>query len=246
MPDYNEYHFTFKELFTYITLGLLCDALFSYIFYRSLISMVFLSPIVIFVLKKKREECKEKRKRKLTVEFREMMNSVIGSLSAGYSIENSFINAYKDMLLLFGKNSYIAIEFGMIAKALKNNRNIENLLEDFGKRSHVNDIEEFSETFKIAKRSGGNLHEMIKRTADIINEKIDVRRKIETIVSSKKFEQNIMNVVPFGIILYLDMTSPGFFNALYGNLMGISIMTVLLIVYIFSYFLAEKITSINI
>lgn len=246
MPDYNEYRFSFKEMIKYTGLGLLCDGLFAYIFYRSFISVIFLFPLVIFVIKKKKKECMERRKKKLTVEFREMMNSVIASLGAGYSVENAFINSYKDMVLLFGKDSYIALELGMIAKALKNNRNIELLLEDFGKRSHISDIEEFAEIFKIAKRSGGNLPEMIKRTADVINQKIDVRRKIETVISSKKFEQSIMNVVPFGIILYLNMTSPGFFDSLYGNVPGVLIMTILLIIYVLAYFLALKITSIEI
>lgn len=246
MIDYGIYLFSFKELVMYTFTGIACDCLFAYIFYRSYISFIVLLPIVIFVLIKKNKECLIKRKQKLTSEFREMMNSIIANLGAGYSVENAFINSYRDMVLLFGKDAYITKEIGMIAKALKNNRNIEDLLDDFGKRSHVQDISDFAEVFKIAKRSGGNLPEMIRSTADVINEKIEVKRKIETIISAKKFEQNIMNFVPFGIILYLDVTSPGFFNGLYHNFVGIVIMTILLIIYLLAYFLAEKITEIEV
>lgn len=246
MTDYDIYHFNIREWITYILLGVLVDGVFSYVFYRSAIAFIFLTPLIIVVVRKKKEECKLKRKQKLTLEFREMMNSVIANLGAGYSIENSFINTYRDMLLLFGREACITKEIAMIAKALKNNRNIENLLSDFGKRSHIQDIQDFAEVFKIAKRSGGNLPDMIKSTSDIISEKIEVKRKIETIISSKKFEQSIMNVVPFGIILYLDVTSPGFFDSLYHNLTGILIMTTLLIIYFAAYLLAEKITAITI
>lgn len=246
LTDYDEYHFSAKEIIMYGFQGFLCDAVFAYVFYRSILSFFFLFPIVIFVLIKKKNECKIERKQKLTIEFREMMNSCIANLGAGYSIENSFINSYRDMLLLFGKESYITKELGLIAKALKNNRNIEDLLEDFGNRSHVSDIKDFAEVFKIAKRTGGDLSEMIGSTADVINEKIEVKRKIETIISAKKYEQSIMNIVPFGIILYLDMTSPGFFDSLYHNVTGILIMTAMLVIYLIAYFLAEKITTIEV
>lgn len=245
MPDYDQYKFSFRELVLYTLMGVMVAALFAYIFYRSFIAFLFLLPLVFCVLKIKKNECKEKRKQKLTIQFREMMNTVIAHLSAGYSIENSFINSYRDMVLLFGKEACITKELGMISKALRNNRNIEQLLEDLGRRSHVSDINDFAEIFKIAKRSGGNLPDMIKNTAIIINEKIEVKRKIETVISAKKYEQNIMNMVPFAIILYLNFSSPGYFDSLYHNVFGIVIMTILVVIYLAAYMIATKITNIS-
>ena len=220
--------------------------LFTYIFYRSFIAFLILCPVTVFVLRKEKNKYHDKRKSDLTIQFRELMNSLISSLQAGYSIENSFIRAYQDMAMLFTEKSYICDELGFIVKALRNNRNIEELLYDFGVRSDVRDIKDFAEVFKIAKRSGGDLPGMIGQTADVINEKIEVNRKISTIISSKKMEQSIMNVVPFGIVLYIDASSPGFFDSLYHTPVGIAVMTGVLGVYIFAYLLAEKITDINI
>ena len=86
---------------------------------------------------------------------------------------------------------------------------------------------------------------MIRQTVDIISDKIEVSRKISTVISSKKMEQSVMNVVPFGIVLYIDASSPGFFDSLYHNPFGILIMTIVLVIYIFAYLLAEKITDIS-
>ena len=49
-----------------------------------------------------------------------------------------------------------------------------------------------------------------------------------------------MNVVPLVILLYLNLTSPGYFDVLYGNLSGICIMSVCLIIYLIAYALSEQ------
>lgn len=245
LPDYDSYKFSFTEKGIVLAEGIGIILLFSYIFYRSIIAVLFLLPILPVFIKKKRNDYINKQKEKLTYEFREMMASLIAALVAGYSVENAFASSYKDMVMLYGKDSLICRELSYINRAVNNNRNIEDLLQDFAKRSYSKDIKDFADIFAIAKRSGGNLPSIIRRTAGIITDKIEISTKIATIVSAKKYEQSIMNFVPFGIILYIDMTSPGFFNSLYHNPAGVVIMTILIIVYISAYLIAEKITDIK-
>ena len=245
MPDYDKYEFSFSEKVKVFIEGMAIIFLFSYIFYRSYLAIIILLPILPIFFKKKRNDYIKKQTERLTYEFREMMSSLIAALVAGYSVENAFAASYKDMLMLYGNNSLICNELSYINRAINNNRNIEELLQDFGNRSHSKDIKDFAEIFAIAKRSGGNLPSIIKRTAGIITDKIEISTKIATIISAKKYEQSIMNIVPFGIILYIDMTSPGFFNSLYHTPAGIGIMTILIIIYISAYLLAEKITDIK-
>lgn len=220
--------------------------LLSYIFYRSIVAFIFLLPIVVLFIRNKKRSLIIKRKEKLSLQFKEMMISVITNLEAGNSVENALIGSYKDMVLLFGKEAMISKELLYMTRCIKNNRTVEDLLGDFGCRSHIKDIQDFAEIFKIAKRSGGDLAGMIRSTVDIISEKMDVKRRIYTLVSAKKFEQSIMNVVPFGIILYIDMTSPGFFNGLYGNLVGVLIMSLMLLIYMVAYYMAGRILEIEV
>ena len=179
-----------------------------------MIAFIILSPLIFFIIKTEKKKYTEKRKTDLSLQFRELMNSLIASLGAGYSIENAFSRSYQDMIMLFGEKSYIAPEISYMLKAIKNNRNIEDLLYDFGERSGVKDIKDFAEIFRIAKRSGGDMPYMIRQTVDIISDKIDA-------------------------------SSPGFFDSLYHNPFGIMIMTIVLVIYIFAYLLAEKITDIS-
>lgn len=230
----------------YLLQGVGCICLIAYVFYRSYIAVFFLLPLLYFFWKGKKKERIKNQKQKLRLEFREMMNSLIAGLEAGYSVENAFLRSEGDLVMLFGSRSFMVNELGYMKKALRNNRNLEDVLENFALRSHIKDIEDFAQVFRIAKRSGGDLPQIMKSSADMIAEKMEVQRKIDTIISAKKLEQSIMNVVPFAIILYVDFSSPGFFESLYHNVTGILIMTALLAVYLFAYYLAGKIISIKI
>lgn len=150
------------------------------------------------------------------------------------------------MILLYGKKSSIVRELDYIRRGLDNNLVIEQMLLELGMRSGVDDIRQFGEVFAIAKRSGGNLTETIAMTAAMIEEKADVEQEIDVMISSRKMESNVMSLVPFFMILYMDISSAGFFDGLYHNIAGAAIMTVCLVIYAAAYLLSRKLVDIRI
>lgn len=245
--SYDNYRMNIREIICYGLQGVGIAALVSYVFYRSaIVFLLLLIPELIFLLRQKKKNLLHRRKEELNLQFKEMMHAVIAGLQAGYSIENAFTHAYQDICLLYGKQSMMAKELFHLTMELRNNRNIEDVLSDFAARCQIADIRDFAEVFHIAKKSGGNLVGILKNTADIISDKIEVKREITTMISAKRLEQRIMDIVPFAIILYIDASSPGFFDGMYHNPVGIAIMTVLLAVYIAAYLMAEKIIHIDI
>ncbi|MCR5210172.1 MAG: type II secretion system F family protein [Lachnospiraceae bacterium] len=243
--DYNEYTLTLNEIILYGAEAIALIILISYIFYRSFLAVFLLSPTIILFLDHKRKRRIKSEKEKLTLQFREMMHSVIAGLQAGYSVENAFEHSYDDLILLYGRDEIIPKEIEVINRNLRNNHNLEEVLTDLAERTHVKDIADFAEVFRIAKRSGGDLTAILGNTAEAISDRIEVRREIAVGISDKKMEQKIMDLVPFGIIFYIDATSPGFFEPLYHNPGGVALMTVMLGVYIFAFLLGEKILDIR-
>ena len=55
-----------------------------------------------------------------------------------------------------------------------------------------------------------------------------------------------MSIMPFGIILYLKLTAREFIAPLYGNILGMSVMTVCLIVYVIADRWAKRIVNIDV
>lgn len=244
--DYAQYILGRKEKAVCILQGALFAAMTAWLFFDSAAAWVLLMPFVIFFLKDKgRQQC-QKRKRRLETEFREVILSVSSNLQAGYSIENAFREAYRDILLLYGKDSVMAAELRLMFRRLENNEQLENVLVNIADRSGVQDIRDFADIFQIAKRSGGDMRGIIANTADIISGKQEVRREIETVVSEKKLEQQIMRYIPFFIIFYISLTTRGYFESLYHNISGCIIMTVSLGVYAVACRLSDRILNIDI
>lgn len=98
----------------------------------------------------------------------------------------------------------IVQEFEAIAHGLRLNRTIEELLSDFAYRSGLDDIANFAEIFTVAKNSGGRLVQIIQHTAGVIQDKVQIHEDILTMNASKRYEQKVMNMIPFGIILYMN------------------------------------------
>ena len=72
---------------------------------------------------------------------------------------------------------------------------------------------------------------IIQNTSAQICEKIDVKREIDIILASKKYEFRIMCAIPYVMIMYLQFSFPEFVDVLYGNVVGIGVMTLCLGIY---------------
>ena len=86
-------------------------------------------------------------------------------------------------------------EFSYIINQIRMNITVEKALLEFAERTGVEDIINFAEIFAIAKRTGGDLVKVIRTTANAINDKIEVKREIITLVTAKKHEADIMKAI---------------------------------------------------
>lgn len=244
--QYEKYKLNQKEYILYGTESVLLVVLFGYFFYRSIFIILLSMPLVIILLSFKKRELASKRRMSLQMQFKDVLVSVNSSIKAGYSLENAFCESYKDIVMFYGESSPISKEIKNISNGLSNGQNLTSLLYDLGKRSKVSDIRDFAEVLSIGKQTGGNIGEILDSYIRVAEEKTSVLEEIETIISAKKYEQKIMNGIPFFIIFYIELTSKGFFNCLYENIAGRIIMTICLGVYLLSIYLSSKITRIDI
>ena len=130
-----------------------------------------------------------------------------------------------------------------IKKGLSNGDTLEHLLTDLGSRCPESALEDFADIYSIACKSGGGWTEVIVKIVSGINQRMEVKQEIETLIHGKKMESKIMCIIPFFILFYMNITSRGYFDVLYHNLAGIIIMTICLGIYIFAFFMSEKITE---
>ncbi|MDO4177008.1 MAG: type II secretion system F family protein [Bacillota bacterium] len=242
---YDEYHLTPAEYLSHCLRALGADALFSFVFYRSLIIFLLFLPLVLFYPFYKKKDLIPERKRKLLLQFRESLSVLSGALSAGYSLENALEESVKELTLLYGSDGLIVQEFEQLSHLVSMNIPVERAMDEFAARSGIDEIRNFARILRIAKRSGGELVSIMRHSCDTIGDKIQVKEEILTMTASRRFEQNIMNVAPLLVVVYIDFTNPGFFTIMYTSAVGRIVMSVCLAAYLFSIHLSMKILDIE-
>ena len=226
--------------------GIVGIGLISFVFYRSFVVFVVLLPLGFCFPLVMKEHYRKKRQEELLVQFKDAILSLSACLTAGYSVENAFEEALREMIRVYGKDAMISKEIRLMIHKTRLNRTMEEALMDFAERSGLEDIKSFADVFLEARASGGELMKIIARTADVISEKIRIRQDILTSTASIRLEQNMMSAVPFGIVLYLEFTSRGFFYVLYETMAGRGIMTGCLAAYVGAMVWGRKILDISV
>lgn len=265
IPTYNYkvYYMTVIEKTMYFLLAFAVGAAVGYLFYGGIgkdefgeatkltrILDITISSILglvagILFVPIRREQIIEKQIRTLKSQFRDMLEALTTNLSTGKNVMDSFLSVYEDLKVQYDEGAYILKELEVIISGMANNIDIEDLLYDFGQRSGAEDIESFANVFKICYRKGGNIKDTIRNTHSILSEKMEIVEDIETVVTANKTEQNIMLVMPIGLIAVMKNMSPEFADN-FTTFAGILATTVAVILFVISYFIGKKVLSIKV
>ena len=230
-----------KEIITYTILVLIL-----YMFFHSVFVFFLLPGIIYFYHGYYKRSLLQQKLEKINLQFKDAIKALAAALRAGKSVENALRESLREMLVIYGVEAPISRELIIMVNQVSLGIPLEKAFEEFALRNPIEDINTFVSVFKIAKRTGGDLVEIINNTADSIADKIDTRNEISVVISSKKLEQKIMSIMPLGILCYIQAAAPDMLTPLYGNLKGFLIMILCLLVYAAAYFLSVKIMKIEV
>lgn len=243
-PDYNVYHETKKERLTWFIIGMIVGGVVLYVFYESIIVSILMGVVCGFAfIPIRRIMVINKRKQKLNLQFRGLLEVLSTSIGAGKNMYDSFSDASAELAVQFSDDADIVNETKLISIGLDNNIQIENLLLNFAERSGLEDVRNFANVFATCYKKGGNIKDVVKNTASIIGDKIEIQMELETMVAGQKNEQNIMLVMP--VIFIILMKSMG------GDLIdlksptGILSVSIALVIFVAAYFISKKILNIK-
>lgn len=219
---------------------------FAYLFYDTLAACIVLCPVGAGYL----HEWIEERCRKKELEFRSQFQNSIqimaSLLKTGYSVENAIRETEKELKPLYPEESRIRREYQRMGRELGMNLSAEDVLKSFANRVQQEDVENFVTVFAAAKRIGGDSIGILRETVRIISGKIETEREIQTLLASKKLEFRIMCVIPLGMVFYMRLAFPEFLSVLYGNLVGILLMSGCLGIYLYAFRVGSRITRIEV
>ena len=133
--NYEEYRLSMKEEAECLGMAAALTGMAAWVLYQSFWGGFLI--LIIFPLCRicYREEKKEKRKQVLLLEFKEAMQSVAASLISGYSIENAWKEAEKELRELYGEEGLMTEEMKKMNSAILMNQPIEQSLYQFALRT---------------------------------------------------------------------------------------------------------------
>lgn len=247
LPDYSYYSMTLKERVFYTLIAAVFIYSTAFVFYRSLVFSLLLCPAALVYPRVKTKELIKKRKTELNIQFKDMLYSLSSSLSAGKSMELAFRNVLKDLSILYPDPcTSIVREVGYMIRRLGMNETIEAVLSEFAGRAHIEDVDSFVDVLHTCKRTGGNMIEIIRNTSNVINDKIEIRQEIDTMLAERKFERKVLNVLPILMLILLSVSAGDYMYPVFHTAAGRVVITAAIVLLTAAYFIARKIMEIEV
>ena len=262
LTNYSVYKMSKKQKMIYSLIGIAIGVVIGYIFFGGLFKnesgespfATLVSNVIVFVIggffgrkffmQYKLDSLKEKRINDLKLQFRDFLSALSNSMSSGMNVTDALNVAYEELCVQYSNQSYIAIEVLEMINGINNNIPIEDTLISFGQRSGVDDISNFGTVFNICYRTGGNMKVIVRRTFDIISEKMMINEEIETKITSNKMQLKVMMVIPIIITIMLKTMSTEFSRSLSSPL-GVFMTLIAVICFVGAYKFGNKIMNIE-
>lgn len=261
MLNYKVYYMSFTEKLMYFLLTFIAGGVVGLIFYGGLFksdgeatTATVISNIVVFCLigliaakffvPAIRTHLKNKRDKVLRKQFMNLLENLSVSLAAGNTLNDSFINAKADMKNQYSEKDMIIQELSEIISGIDNGHTLEEMITAFGQRAGNEDIENFANVVSNCYRMGGNFKDVIRKTRDIISDKIAIEEEIETKLASNKLQHNAMCLMPIALVGMLKLSSASFAANL-ASFLGVVITTIAIAIFVASYFWGQKIIDIE-
>lgn len=261
MLNYKVYYMSFTEKLIYFLLTFIIGGVVGLIFYGGLFksdgeptTATMVSNIVVFCLvgliadrffvPAIRRNLKKKRDKALRKQFMNLLENLSVSLAAGNTLNDSFINAKSDMLNQYSEKDMIIQELSEIISGMDNGHTLEEMMTAFGQRAGNEDIENFANVISNCYRMGGNFKDVIRKTRNIISDKIAIEEEIETKLASNKLQHNAMCLMPIILVGMLKLSSASFAANL-SSFLGVVVTTIAIAIFVSSYFWGRKIINIE-
>lgn len=242
--DYAVYHMTTQERLTGALIGFVLGFAMVHIFFMNMVfSLIIGAGFAYFAQSIYQNWLLQKRADRMRVQFRDFLEALASSYSAGQTALGGFSDAKEDMDASHGEDCVFSQELRIILRGMESNYRLDDLLEDFAKRSHMEYIQNFADTYNVCYRMGGDVRRVVSETKQMINDQMEIEMEIETGITENKNSINIIAIMPFLIVMLLRATD----NETIVSNSGINVIVKLIALGIFvgSYLWGKKIMDIR-
>lgn len=244
--DYDIYRLSRKErLAVALSLGALLMII-GELFFNSFVFLL-LAPLLFRKTEEKYRTYRiEQRKKRLLLQFRDLLYELSSSFASGRHMEEALAEGKEKLLLIYEEDAEIIREISEMLRKTENGSTELEVWEDFAMRARLPDIEDFVSVFRVCRDTGGDMATALNKGAGLIGEKIITENDIKAMTAQKRTEGAIITAMPFGILLFLRIASPGYLEPLYRSPGGRIVMAGALALALAACVMIERIVRIEI
>ncbi len=183
---------------------------------------------------------RNKRFRKFSENFPDVLDSLSRALRAGYPLSASM-----DMI---AAETVAPVSTEMRKTSAEANLGVgwNRALENLGQRVPLLEVNLFISAVQLHSRTGGKLSDVMSNLAENMRESISLHGEIRSLAAHGKLTGLILTILPIVIALMMMYVSPGYMEVLYHHPYGKNLITAAVVCLILAHFAIRKIVDIKV
>lgn len=186
------------------------------------------------------ETIRKKRAKQLNKQLPQALSLISNGLRAGFSFSQAMAVVSREM------EAPIADEFSKVLRDNSYGKNMDEALNELGKRTADEDLDIFITTLLIHLQVGGDLSEILDTISETIRERVKLKGDIRTLIAQSQMSAVVIGILPVGIAAVLFMLNPGYMGVMFSNPIGLMMLGVAGIMMLIGAFFLTKIVKVKI
>lgn len=181
----------------------------------------------------------DRRKKAFTEQLGDCLTTVANALRAGYSFQQAMDVVAREM------EPPMSTEFARVTADVAMGVNLETALEQMNRRMNSSDFELVVTAVLIQREVGGNLALILDTISDTINERIRMKREINSLTAQGRLSAWVLLILPFVVAAFCYFFNNEQFMMLFNEESGRTAMIVAVVLEIVGFFVIQKIVDIE-
>ena len=181
----------------------------------------------------------DRRKKAFTEQLGDCLTTVANALRAGYSFQQAMDVVAREM------EPPMSTEFARVTADVAMGVNLETALEQMNHRMNSSDFELVVTAVLIQREVGGNLALILDTISDTINERIRMKREINSLTAQGRLSAWVLLILPFVVAAFCYFFNYDQFMMLFNEETGRTAMIVAVVLEIVGFFVIQKIVDIE-
>ena len=152
-----------------------------------------------------------KRRKKAVSQLPDALDVIVRSLRAGHPVPVAMALVGREMADPIGS------EFGIASDEISYGASISQTVQRLANRVGHEDFDLFSAMIRLQERTGGNLAELLRKSAETIRDRQKMRLKIKAASAEGRMSALILNLAPIALFCLINIGAPDFYGEVHDN-----------------------------